>query len=108
VCVCLCVCVYVYVYMCMYVCVCVCVYVCVCVRKRARVLFTEKEKNILQTFQRKMERRILQVLWSDRQIDESSNKKEYQNKELVAEVERGRGETLRQEWTSADGQSQHQ
>ena len=35
---------------------------------------------MLQTFQRKMERRILQVVWSDRRTEESSNKKGNQNK----------------------------
>jgi hypothetical protein len=37
-------------------------------------------KKMLQIFQQKMERRILQVVWSDRQTDEISNKKEYLNK----------------------------
>ena len=39
-----------------------------------------EKKKTLQTSQRNMERRILQVVWSDRQTDESSNKKENQNK----------------------------
>jgi hypothetical protein len=43
-------------------------------------IFTRGEgKTVLQTFQRKMERRILQIVCSDRQTDESSNKKENQN-----------------------------
>ena len=52
-------------------------------------------KKMLQTFQRKTERRMLQVVWSNRQTDESSNKKEYQSKGTrgsgwQSEVEMGR------------------
>jgi hypothetical protein len=47
--------------------------------RRPNMVTRGEVKKTLHTFQRKMERRILQVVWSDRQTDKRSNKKENQN-----------------------------